>query len=111
MVQHFQGIEKEALIDISQFINDFKKHIPNLVTREDNYNLNKPVNEEEVSEVIKEMKNGKAPGPEGFNVELFKSCWDIVKHDILDVVEESRKNKTIFEGAQHLFHILDSKVG
>jgi len=32
--------------------------------------------EEEVKEVIKEMHNGKAPGPDGFNVDFFKTCWE-----------------------------------
>jgi len=103
LVQHFQGIVEEPLIDRSQFINKFTKHFPKLVTREDNYSLNKPVNEEEVSEVIKEMQNGKAPGPNGFNVDFFKACWDIVKHDILDVVEDSRKNKTILKALNTSF--------
>jgi len=55
LVQHFQGIAEEPLLYRSQFINEFTKHIPKLVTRKDNYNLNKPVNEEEVNGVIKEM--------------------------------------------------------
>lgn len=45
LVQHFQGIAEEHLLDRSQFISDFTKHIPKLVTSEYNYNLNKPVNE------------------------------------------------------------------
>eukprot|EP00253_Pinus_taeda_P030822 PITA_30822 len=55
LVQHFQGIVEEPLVDRSQFISDFTKHIPKLVTREDNPSRNKPMNEEKVSEVIKEM--------------------------------------------------------
>jgi len=77
--------------DRSRFINQFTQYIPKLVTREDNHNLNRPVSKEEVSEVIKEMQSGKAPGPEGFNVDFFKACWDIVKQDIIEVVEDSRK--------------------
>lgn len=50
---------------------------------------------EEVSEVIKEMQNRKSLGPDGFNVDFFKACWEIIKQDILDVVEDSRKYKTI----------------
>ena len=57
LVQHFQSIAEEPILDRSQFIRDFTKHIPKLVTREDNYNLNRPVNEEEVSEVIKELQD------------------------------------------------------
>eukprot|EP00253_Pinus_taeda_P012279 PITA_12279 len=59
LVPHFQGIVKEPLLDRSKFINDFTKHILKLVTREDNYNLNTPVNEEEFSEVIKEIQMGR----------------------------------------------------
>eukprot|EP00253_Pinus_taeda_P029476 PITA_29476 len=53
--------------------------------------------EEEVSEVQKEMQNGKAPGPDGFSVDFFKACWNIVKQDILNVVEDSRRDKTILK--------------
>jgi len=45
-----------------------------MVSREDNSNLYRPVTEEEVIEVLKEMQNGKAPGPDGFNVDFFKAC-------------------------------------
>jgi len=51
--------------------------------------------EEEVNGVIREMSNGKAPGPDGFNVDFFKTCWEIVKYEILDLVEDSRKFKTV----------------
>eukprot|EP00253_Pinus_taeda_P007194 PITA_07194 len=98
-----EGIAEEPLSDISQFINDFTKHIPKLVTREDNYNLNRPVNEEEARKVIKEMQNGKAPGPNGFDVGFFKACWGIVKHDILDVVEDSRENKIVLKALNTSF--------
>lgn len=92
LVQNFQGITKEPLVDRSQFISDFTNHIPKLVTREDNYNLNRSVNEEEVSEVIKDMQNAKVPGQDDFNVGFFKACWGIIKQDILNVLEDSRKN-------------------
>ena len=79
LVQHFRGIAQETISYREHFIRDLTGYIPRLVTREDNFNLNRPVIEEEVSEVIKEMKNGKAPGPDGFNVDFFKACWNIVK--------------------------------
>lgn len=40
---------------------------------EDNFNLNRLVKEEEVSKVLKEMQNGKALDPDGFNVDFFKA--------------------------------------
>eukprot|EP00253_Pinus_taeda_P016893 PITA_16893 len=79
LVKHFQGVAKEPLLDRSKFISHFTKHIPKLVTQEDNYNLNRPGNEEEVNEFIKEMQNGKALGLDGFNVDFFKAFWGIIK--------------------------------
>eukprot|EP00253_Pinus_taeda_P011389 PITA_11389 len=74
LVQHFLNITEEPLLDKSRFIKNFTKYIPKLVTREDNHNLNRLVSEDEVSEVINEMQNGKSPGLDGFNVDLFKAC-------------------------------------
>ena len=74
LVQHFLSITEEPLLDRSWFINNFTKYIPKLVTREDNHNLNRPVSEDEVGEVINEMQNGKGLGPDGFNVDFFKAC-------------------------------------
>eukprot|EP00253_Pinus_taeda_P036120 PITA_36120 len=75
----------ETLADRSHSIKNFTKNIPKLVTRDDNYNLNRLVMEEEVNEVIKEIHNKKDPGPDGFNVDFFKARSQIVKHNILDV--------------------------
>eukprot|EP00253_Pinus_taeda_P034910 PITA_34910 len=103
LVQHFCGIARETISDREHFIKDLTRHIPRLVSREDNLNLNRPVTEEEVSEVLKQMKNGKAPGPDGFNVDFFKACWNIVKQDILNVVEDSKKDKTILKALNTTF--------
>jgi hypothetical protein len=65
--------------------------MPCLVTEEQNNNLNKPIAEEEIDQVLQEMPNGKVPGPDGFTVEFFKACWEIVKNDIYRLVEDSRR--------------------
>lgn len=97
LIQHFRGIAQETISDRKHFIRDLTRHIPKLVSREDNFNLNRPVTKEEVSEVLNNMQNGKAPGPDGFNVDFFKSGWNIVKQDIMNVVEDSRMNRTILK--------------
>jgi len=43
------------------------------------FNLNKPISPEEVDQLIQEIPNGKAPGPDGFTVNFFKACSDLVK--------------------------------
>lgn len=109
IVQHFLSVAEEPLVDKSRFIKKFTKFIPKVVTREDNHNLNRPVSEEEVSEVISEIQNGKAPGPDGFIVEFFKACWKTVKQDILDVVEDSRRSKTVLKALNASFIALIPK--
>eukprot|EP00253_Pinus_taeda_P031815 PITA_31815 len=84
LLQHFQKIVEETSEDRYQFMKKFNQYIPKLVTKEDNFKLNRPVTEEETEEAMKEMQNGKAQGPDGFNVDFFKACWRIVKQDILE---------------------------
>eukprot|EP00253_Pinus_taeda_P009522 PITA_09522 len=103
LVQHFRGIAKETISNREPFIKNLTRHIPRLVSREDNFNLNRRVIEEEINEVLKEMQNGKAPGPNGFNVDFFKACWNIIKQDILNVIEDSRRNRTILKALNTSF--------
>jgi len=109
LVNHFGRIAKESCYDRENSIRNFTRHIPRLVSREDNFNLNKLVNEEEVSFVLKEMKNDKSFGPDAFNVYFFKACRNIVKHDILEVVEDSRMNRTILKSLNTSFIALIPK--
>jgi len=56
LVQHFRNITKENTPNRDQPIRGITEHIPKLVSREDNFNLDKLVEEEEeVSKVLKEM--------------------------------------------------------
>jgi hypothetical protein len=78
-------------------IQRITQHIPKLVTEEQNINLNKPISKEEVDQVVQEMPNGKAPSPDSFTVEFFKACWEVVKHDIYGVVEDSKRSASILK--------------
>jgi len=61
------------------------------------------VSKEEVSEVINEMQNGKALGPDCFNVDFFKACWKIVKQDIFEVVEDLKRSKKVLKAFKASF--------
>jgi hypothetical protein len=97
MINHFHGIAQEPNQDRTEAIQRVTQHIPRLVTKEQNNNLNKPIAEEEIDQVIQEMTNGKAPGPDGFTVEFFKSCWEVFKYDVYKVVEDSRRSASIIK--------------
>ena len=50
-------------------------------------------------EAISEMKNNKAPRPDGFPAEFYKRCWDIIKGDLLPMFHD------LFSGHLQLFHL------
>ena len=47
--------------------------------------LEKPFEEAEIFEVIKEFNGDKSPGLDGFPMAFFQACWGILKSDIMAV--------------------------
>lgn len=45
-----------------------------------------PISEDEVWSVIKDMALDKAPGPDGFTGRFYKSCWTIIKKDMMAAI-------------------------
>jgi hypothetical protein len=45
--------------------------------------LDDPFSEEEVWATIKDLPLDKAPGPDGFTGRFYKTCWSIIKGDLL----------------------------
>jgi hypothetical protein len=52
------------------------------------HHLGLPFSEAEVEETIKSMPKEKASGPNGFIGTFFRSCWQIVKDDLMAVVNK-----------------------
>jgi hypothetical protein len=48
--------------------------------------LNEPVTELELWNTIRSLPNDKAPGPDGFTGRFYKSCWNIIKMDLMAIV-------------------------
>jgi hypothetical protein len=61
LVNHFHGIAQEPNQGRTEVIQRITRHIPRLVTKEQNINLNKPIAKEEIDQVVQEMPNKKAP--------------------------------------------------
>jgi hypothetical protein len=49
--------------------------------------LDMPFTEAEIKKSIDLLPADKAPGPDGFTGTFFKSCWDIIKHDVMEAVK------------------------
>ena len=75
-----------------------------------NRDLLRPIVLEELEKVVFGMKKGKAPGPDGFPVEFCKEFWEIIKFDLLEVVQESYQNKQMLKSLNATFLALIPKV-
>eukprot|EP00253_Pinus_taeda_P008253 PITA_08253 len=69
-----------------------------MITRDQNLALMRAATLEEVEEIVKGMKKNKALGLDGFTVEFYQVGWKFLGQDILDVVEESRRNQEVCPG-------------
>jgi hypothetical protein len=39
------------------------------------------------------MEKNKAAGPDGFPIEFYQSCWEIVKHDLMQIFDDFHQNR------------------
>lgn len=86
--------------------------IPNLVTREMNESLLRPIPLSKLEAVVFQMKRGKAPGPDGFPAKFFQEFWEVIKLDLLAVVQESLLNKQMLRSMNATFlTLIPKKVG
>jgi hypothetical protein len=51
--------------------------------------LEEPFTDKEIDDIIKHMPNDKSPGPDGFNNEFFKNCWQIIRDDVRELIKNS----------------------
>jgi hypothetical protein len=46
--------------------------------------LDRPFTESEIEHAVRSLPNEKAPGPDGFTNDFYKSCWQIIKAEVLN---------------------------
>ncbi|XP_015087005.1 uncharacterized protein LOC107030129 [Solanum pennellii] len=62
--------------------------IPNMVTNEQNIELEKMPSVDELRKVVMSMNPNSAPGPDGIGGKFFQVCFDIIKEDLLAAVKD-----------------------
>ena len=55
------------------------------ISVEDAIWLDRPFEEKEVLGVINDFNDDKSPGPDGFSMAFFQSCWGVLKTEIMAV--------------------------
>ena len=63
-------------------MNSISEKIPKLI-RDDRESLIQPISIDEVHSVIWSLHLDKAPRPDGFPISFYRSCWHIIKKDLL----------------------------
>ena len=58
------------------------------LSQADNIELTRPFTEEEVRKVVFDMKDNTALGPDGFGVTFYKSCWESIKTEFMEMVND-----------------------
>eukprot|EP00253_Pinus_taeda_P017089 PITA_17089 len=109
LVDHHKDILVEPSVDRSEAIKKICSAIPRLVTEDQNNALMRAANLEEVEEIVKSMKKGIAPGPDGFTIEFFQASWHFLGREILELIEESRMNQKVWPAINSTFYALIPK--
>ena len=60
----------------------------NRLSYEDSVDLEVSFSAEEIKDIIWNYDGNKSPGTDGFNFNFLKTCWNILKDDILNFVNE-----------------------
>jgi hypothetical protein len=79
-------------------------HLPSLIDSHIIDGLPDHYTHEDIDKVVKGMPMHKAPGPDGFNGEFYKKCWNIIKFDIYQLCD------VFFQGTTSLQPINNSYI-
>ena len=71
--------------------------------------LMRPIEWEEVEVAVMQMEKGTTLGPDGFTVDFYQFFWDIVKEEVWEIVEESRRTRRILKAFNATFLTLIPK--
>ncbi|XP_045831494.1 uncharacterized protein LOC123922866 [Trifolium pratense] len=64
----------------------------NSLSETDNYTLLAPFSVEEVRDILSSCDRNKCPGPDGFNFNFLKTCWDVLQADVMEFLIEFHSN-------------------
>jgi len=95
--------------DKMRHIEKITRNIPQLVLEEQNATLLHLVDIPELEEAARKMKLGTTPGPDGFTTNFFHNCWDLIKEEVLQIIEDSRHMSDILKAFNEIILTLIPK--
>lgn len=109
LLNYFKQAHQEPQVDRMQAIGKITENIPKLVTEEHNQLLLRPVNLQEVENVVHQLKEGNVSGPDGFTSNFFHNFWELIKLEVWQIVEESRTMRWMLPAMNSTFIALIPK--
>ena len=82
LLNHFKTTHQELPIDRQPAIDKILQHIPKIITEEHNQLLLRPDTMLEVESALAQLKDGKAPRPDGFTSNFFHHFWELIKMEV-----------------------------
>ena len=112
LTRHFSKLLTKPNHERQEDICRVTQRIPSLVNNEHNRSLMQPISMQEVKAAVEQMVEGTSLGSNGFTIDFFLHCWNLLKDEVLELVEESRKNKWILPAlnATHLV-LIPKEIG
>eukprot|EP00253_Pinus_taeda_P026964 PITA_26964 len=80
LLNYFKQVHKQPNIHHSEAIQEITSNIPKLNSDEHNQMLLKPVDLQEVEIAVRQLKAGKALGPDRLTSNFFHNFWDLTKN-------------------------------
>jgi hypothetical protein len=82
----YKDLLLEPLVDCTSETKRVTKNIPTLITPYQNVALMKPITQEEVDQVVQDLPKGKAPGLDGFTIDLLDFYYTILREEVWQLV-------------------------
>ncbi|XP_058732785.1 uncharacterized protein LOC131604357 [Vicia villosa] len=70
----------------------------NCLNNEQRQDIIKSISEKEIFDALHDMGDSKSPGMDGYSAKFFKSCWSIVKEDLICTIRYWFRTNTMFKG-------------
>lgn len=85
----FEQLQNEENPPEFQAVTSLLENIPSLISNEDNENLNKYIEEQEIIQVIWGLALDKAPRSYGFSIHFYQACWNFIKKYLICMLHYS----------------------
>jgi ribonuclease HI/exonuclease III len=111
LIAHFQHRLTEPIQNRGEAIQKITRHVPAIITEEQNAALLRPISIEEVDQALEDTPKCKAPGPDGFTSDFFHHCWPIIRQEVWEILEDSRATGQVLQALNATFITLIPKEG